>query len=635
MKNLVNILNNATKFYDQGLPTMSDLEWDSLYFDLLQKEKELGYALPDSPTKKVVYSFVNNLEKIEHNHPMLSMDKTKEYDEILTTLNEYKTHPLLLMAKLDGLTCSLTYEGGKLVRAETRGNGTVGENVLHNISVLPSVPKTLPFNDTVTIDGEIVCLWPDFKKVQGDYKHPRNFAAGSIRLLDSSECCLRRLTFIAWDVIKGLEMYEDLNAQLDELDTLGFHTVPRKMFDSKIEQEIKDLRENEVIYPMDGVVIKYNDNKFRFSLGRTEHHYKNAIAFKFFDEIYTTKLIDIEYSMGRTGVLTPVAIFDPVDIDGTTVERATLHNLSMTRELLNLPYVGQEIQVYKANMVTPQVKSGVEAVPGQIYSFLTAPDYCPVCGHMLQVQTITDSDVLVCCNPLCTGQLISRLDYFCGTNGLDIKGLSVHTLEKLVEWGWLNNLLDIFSLKKYQTQWQNKEGFGERSVNKILENIENSKNVSLDKFIAALGIQHIGRSVAKTLVKYIPTYEELREKIENKFDFSTFDTFGENKSKALLEFDYTEADAIYKVLNIVKKEETNNEKRLAGLTFCVTGSLINFKNRTALKNYIEDLGGVIVSSMSKKVNYLINNNATSGSVKNLAALKLGIKIITEQDLMSL
>ena len=333
MMDLIQKLNNATEAYDRGEPYMSDREWDDLYFQLEKMEDEAGFTLPNSPTQKVVFEKVSELKKVEHNHLMLSLAKTKSVEEVESFLGD---KPFIAMPKMDGLTCSLRYVGGRLVSAETRGNGQVGEDILHNILTLKSVPKTIPEEEELIVDGEIICKYNDFEDFKDDYKNPRNFAAGSIRLLDASECAKRKLTFVAWDVIKGIDWRVGfLTNKLDQLEKYGFETVFWIQENPKyVINDIKDMAE-EYHYPIDGVVFKFNDIEYGKTLGSTEHHFKNAIAYKFYDETYETILRDIEWSMGRTGILTPIAIFDPVDIDGSTVERASLHNLAIMEQTLH------------------------------------------------------------------------------------------------------------------------------------------------------------------------------------------------------------------------------------------------------------------------------------------------------------
>lgn len=637
MEELIELLNRATKAYDEGHPIMTDKAWDELYFQLQELENRTGIILPDSPTQKVVYEVVNELEKVKHNHPMLSLDKTKELNTVKSFLGNKS---FIAMCKMDGLTCSLKYMNGQLVSAETRGNGLVGENILHNAKVISSIPKEIPYKGELVVDGEIICTQSDFKTFEKEYKNPRNFAAGSIRLLSAKECRLRKLTFIAWDVIKGLEESNSVFEKLNILDDFEFETVPSFLIhkDQLIENEtfewlVEELKNtaNNYGYPIDGIVFKFDDIEYGKTLGSTAHHFKNAIAYKFYDEVYTTELLNIEWTMGRTGTLTPVAVFAPIDIDGSVVERASLHNLSIMEETIGIPYYGQKIEVFKANMIIPQIADG-DRTNGSDEKIIQLPEICPVCGGHVKIEENNLTKNLVCMNPACEGKLVNRLDHFCGKKGLDIKGLSKATLEKLIDWGWVENISDIFDLKKYADEWKNKAGFGERSVENILSAIENSKNCSLESFISAIGIPLIGRSMAKILLEHIYTYEDFRNKIDERFNFSEYNGFAGSKTDSLLNFNYEEADKVYTYLKI--EEATPNEERvrdIQGLTVVITGRLNQYKNRAELQKAIEKIGGKVVGSISRNVDYLINNDINSTSAKNLSAKKNGIPILTEEE----
>lgn len=629
-RELIDALNYYTKKYDEGNPEISDKEWDDLYFQLIKLESLEGRYYEDSPTRTINYQVVNGLKKVEHNHSMLSLDKTKDPAEVDAFLgnNDY-----VAMAKLDGLTCSLKYVDGKLISAETRGNGVVGEDITHNAFVLPSIPQVIPFKEETIVDGEIVCLYNDFKEFENDYKNPRNFAAGSIRLLDSKECASRKLTFIAWELIS--DKYKTFIDKLNTLDSIGFRVVP--WVQENILYAINDIQDycEEHFIPIDGLVFKFNDVEYGRQQGETAHHKKDAIAFKFYDEIYETNLVDISWNMGRTGVLTPVAVFNPVEIDGATVTRASLHNLNIMEDTLgSYPYRGEKVYVAKINMIIPQIVRAEKRVSLDDLHF-SYPEECPVCGQPTQVvESDTGTVELYCSNPACEGKLINRLDHFCGKKGLDIKGLSEATLEKLVDWGWVSNLTDIFHLKDYRSEWIKQPGFGVKSVDNILNSIENSKVCSLDSFIASLGIPMIGKTIATDLVKHFNSYEDFITAIEDRFDFSEFEGFADAKSNALLNFDYTEANKLAEILTITIPQDTKEEQCLSGQKYVITGSINHFKNRNELKDFIEARGGKVVSSISGNVNYLINNNINSTSSKNLTAKKLGIPIISEDDLLA-
>lgn len=628
IRELIDKLNYHTKLYDEGHPVISDSEWDAMYFHLQELESISGIYLPDSPTQKVNYQVVNKLNKVEHNHPMLSLDKTKEIDVIKSFIGN---KDYIAMAKMDGLTCSLHYIDGKLISAETRGNGLIGEDILHNALQVKNIPNKIDYTKELIIDGEIICTYTDFKPFENEYKNPRNFASGSIRLLDSKESASRNLTFVAWDCVQGLEEIDNLKQKLLFLQLKGFTIVPY-ICNTDIEKSINYIKDNTFNYPIDGVVFKYNNCKDYNAAGRTDHHFKGGMAYKFYDEEYETYLQNIEWTMGRTGVLTPVAIFNTIDIDGTEVSRASLHNVSVMMEILGQPYKGQKIWVYKSNMIIPQI-SKAEIKPLTISEFRC--EKCPICNEPTELKNNDGVMTLYCSNSQCNGKLINRLDHFCGKKGLDIKGLSMATLEKLIEWGWVSSYIDLYKLENKSKEWKNKAGFGEKSVERILEALNNSKNTTLDKVISAAGIPLIGATVAKDLCQYIDSYEDFRYKIETGFNFNQYSGFGEEKSNALLNFNYKELDEVvdYALTIQNKKEEKNNS--LQNKVFCITGKVHIYKNRDELKADIESRGGKVVGSMSGNVNYLVNNDINSTSSKNIAAKQFGIPIITEEQLQSM
>lgn len=642
MEKLIEILNTETKAYDLGTPRMSDEAWDNIYFSLEAMEKESGIILPNSPTQIINYTVVNELKKVKHNHPMLSLAKTKDIIEVEKFIGN---NIYIAMCKMDGLTCSLKYLDGKLISAETRGDGEVGEDITHNAMVISSIPKKIPYKEELIIDGEIICTYEDFKEFSNSYKNPRNFASGSIRLLDSKLCERRNLTFVAWDVIKGIDKYNLFLDKLSFLKDYGFKTVPCS-FGKSIKEEIEDIKflAERNSYPIDGVVFKFNDINYGKTLGRTDHHFNNAIAYKFYDETYEAQLKYIDWTMGRTGVLTPVAVFEPIEIDGTIVERASLHNVSIMREIMgDCCYLGQPLEIFKANQIIPQVKNAkkldygtVIAKGGVSVDGFSGDILCPICGGGTAIErSESGTENLICLNENCEGKIINKLDHFCSKKGLDIKGLSKATLEKLVNWGWISNIYDIYELNIHKQEWINKQGFGEKSVEKILKAIEESKNTTLANFISALGIPLVGKTVAKELVKYIIDYPDFRDKIIDNYDFTKIDGFGEKIDKALKDFDYTIADKLYwKYMNIDIVELIEEEKNssLEGLTFVITGKMQTYKNRDELKAAIEAHGGKVVGSISGKTDYLINNDINSTSAKNKKAKELNIPIITEEEL---
>lgn len=646
VKFLVIALNTYTKDYEAGNPKITDEEWDNMYFELKELEKETGLILSNSPTQTISYEVVNSLVKKEHNHKMLSLDKTKSLDEVANFVGNKK---YLAMLKMDGLTCSLTYRNGELVSAETRGNGLVGEDILHNAKVISSIPKKIPYLTELIIDGEIICTYTDFDKFSNEYKNPRNFAAGSIRLLDAKECARRQLRFVAWDVITPMYFNNGkeytVSEKLNYIFKFGFTTVPYiegpaldadgNVVELDIAVEHLTYQAKELTFPIDGIVFKFNSCSYGRSLGETTHHFKNAIAYKFYDETYWTRLLDIEWTMGRTGVLTPVAVFEPIDVDGSTVERASLHNCSIMSELFGPlgPHKFQEVEVFKANMIIPQIKSVKQEGLYEEY-IIHDPTTCPVCGGEINYKSGIDSITLACTSPTCPGKLINRLDHFCGKKGLDMKGISKATLEKLIDWGWLNDFTGVFELSRFKEEWIKKPGFGIKSVEKVLNAISTGANCELHQFIAALGIPLIGTTASKELVKHFETWDEFVAAAESDYPFYQLPNFGSEMCSSLTNFDYTEAKLIaehYIHFNTLEVEAPTTGSDLTGKTFVITGKLTHFKNRDEIKSRIEALGGKVSGSVSKNTNYLINNDVNSTSSKNMTAKSLGIPILSESD----
>ena len=634
IKDLIDKLNYYTKLYDEGKPEISDQEWDDMYFKLVTLEKKTGLYFEDSPTQRVNYQVVNKLNKVEHSHPMLSLDKTKDTNTVKSFISNKK---YLAMAKMDGLTCSLTYRGGRLVKAETRGNGEIGEDILHNALVVKNIPNKIEFYDELVIDGEIICDYKSFEKFENEYKNPRNFASGSIRLLDSAECAKRNLSFVVWDVIKGFgQSY--LNEKLVAAGNLGFTIVPMAPSVGNIDSDIEQvqLKCKALHYPIDGVVFKYNNCEEYEAAGRTDHHFKGGLAYKFYDEEYETTLKDIEFSMSRNGTLTPVVIFEPIEIEGTEVSRANLFNMTVMKQFLGHPWIGQKLWIYKANQIIPQV-SRAEEDDSRTKAYIEINHIqCPICGGDTYIEKLNDSEVLKCGNPQCEGKLVNKIDHFLGKKGLDVKGISKATIEKLIDWGWVNSISDVFNLSQWKDEWIKKDGFGIKSVGNILESIRRSSTCNLESVIAGAGIPLIGRTVARDIARKFITYDSFREAIRGDFDFSEIDGFGYEMNKSLKNFDYNELDYIVNnFLTIEQKIEDKKEQKLEGLIFCVTGKIKNWKNRDELSSYIAEMGGKVVGSMSANVDYLINNDVTSTSAKNNRAKELGKPIIDEQTFMDM
>ena len=648
MLNLIKILNQATIQYDKGYSMISDKEWDDLYFKLSKLEKDTGTILPNSPTKNIIFETVSQLEKVEHDHPMLSLEKTKDIEAIKNFISDKNW---IAMCKMDGLTCSLHYKNGVLVGAETRGDGIIGENILHNAKVIKNIPNNISYQDELIIDGEIICTYENFKQFEEKYKNPRNFASGSIRLLDSKECYCRNLNFIAWDMVKGRSKFTSLSSKLTTLIDYGFNVVPYIALlptdIDKIEIVINNLKKSaeSKSYPIDGIVFKYNNTKEYENAGRTDHHFKGGLAYKFYDETYSTKLKYIDWTMGRTGILTPVAVFDPVNIDGTEVSRASLHNVSIMKETLGeYAYLNESLQITKANQIIPQIYSAGpkytenEAASAGVVRINDKIDKCPICGGTIIYKNENDVIRAYCDNPSCNGKLINKIDHFCGKKGLDIKGLSKMTLEKLINWEWINSLQDIFKLKNYREEWINKAGFGKASVDKIITAIDKSSECSMSKYICALGIPLIGKVASEALERTFNTYNNFREAVKNKNDkLYQISGIGEVLINNLLNYDYTEADIIFdnfiKEKNIVDNDTLKQNTFLNNKIFVITGKIKSFKNRDELKKFIEDNGGKVTSSVTSKTSYLINNDTAATTTKNLNAIKLKIPIITEEEFL--
>ena len=636
-KAAINQLNEWTKLYDMGTPAVTDKEWDDLYFKVKKYEEQNHITNKFSPIDSIQYDIVNSLKKVQHNHLMLSLDKTKNIDDIKTWAGRKE---IIAMCKMDGLTCSLLYQDGKLVRAETRGNGIIGEDVTHNAKIINNIPHYINLTDEVIIDGEIICKYDDFVPFQNDYKNPRNFASGSIRLLDSKECSRRHLSFIAWDGIKGFSEINNLSDRLNKIYNLGFEIVPNILVDD-YKDAVEKLKQSakEASYPIDGIVFKYNIDKDYVEAGKTDHHFKGGFAYKFYDETYETHLKRIDWSMGRRGSLTPVAEFDPVDIDGSVVERASLHNIDIMHQTLHgNGFLGQTVYIAKMNQIIPQIQEAEE--PSNTTVQFDIPTVCPECGGHLEIKNDNNTKMLYCVNPNCNGKLINKLDHFAGKKGLDIKGISKATLEKLIDWGWIKSQRDIFTLEKHKQEWIKKSGFGEKSVSNILKSIEKNKHTELWRIIAAADIPNIGTTASKAIAEYFKTWSNFMNAIVSGFDFTSLPDFGEIANHDLHCFDYTEINFI--VTNYLSYDENINMNEKSSLSdiangknFVITGKLIHFKNRSVMQSAIESIGGRVTGSVTSKTDYLINNDINSTTAKNVTAKKLGIPIITENELIDM
>ena len=630
IKELTELLNKASdSYYNTGDTIMEDREYDSLLEELRSLEQETGFVMMASPTHKVGYEVKSELQKVAHNHPMLSLAKTKDWNEFIIY---FGSKDVIGMLKMDGLTCSLRYVNGELVSAETRGNGEIGEDIFHNIKTVKTVPQKIPYKDELIVDGEIICTYEDFEPFSTEYKNPRNFASGSIRLLDSNECAKRPLTFVAWNVIKGFDNENSFLRKLVLIDELGFTVVP---WTSSFDWDAKEFLVNKAKklgYPIDGLVGRFDDIKYGEGLGATSHHSNAAYAFKFGDETYETVLRDVEWNTTRTGIIAPVAIFDEVDLDGALTTRATLHNLSII-EQLELG-IGDTITVYRSNMVIPKIDDNLTRS-----NTLKIPTVCPCCGHPTEVKYTDNSKVLMCTNPDCPAKKLARFTHFVSRKCMNIDGMSERTLELLISNNLIKNFRDIYHLKEHVGKLCTLDGMGKKSVENLLNSIEKSRDVKLENFIAALGIPNIGLSAAKAISKKFngSHYDFILALSNDNYDFSQIDDFGEITNKSLHDWWHSK-DPMVELLPMEVNfivEDTGSNANLDGKSFCITGSLTHYANRDALVKAIDDNGGKYVSSVSKKTDYLINNDKTSTSGKNKKAMDLNIPIISEEDFINM
>jgi DNA ligase (NAD+) len=576
---------------------------------------------------------MDKLNKFTHKIPMRSLAKTKSVEEV----DKYFGDDYVGMVKMDGLSVSLTYKEGRLVSAATRGNGEVGEDITHNARVISNIPQTINTELEVIVNGEIICPIDVFEEhFASNYKNPRNFAAGSIRLLDSKECDTRKLKFVAWDCVYGTS-FNTLVERLNFLSLLGFDVVPwyKKLLSTQFVIDWLKIEADKNKYPLDGIVFRFDDIAYGDSLGNTSHHPNHSLAFKFMDETAETKLLDIIYEPSRNGILTPIAVFEPVDLDGSTINRASVHNITIMKELFHgTPWRGQTIEIFKANMIIPQIKSA-EYYADSECDFINLPNKCPDCGEaLIIVKSDTGVETLMCPNEKCGCRLINQLDHFCGKKGLDIKGLSKATLEKLIDWGWVNSRLDIFHLADHKAEWVKKPGFGEKSVSNILNAIESAKNTTLAQFVASLGIPLVGTTVSKLLEKKCITYNQFRDDVLNDmFSFADWEGIGPEINHALKTFDYMEADAIYEQIKVYYvKADLINFTDLEGKRFAITGNIAY--GRSKLSELIEKHGGTVTSSVSRKTDYLIANQPED-STKYKNAIAYGTKILTEDEVLKM
>ena len=651
IKELVELLNHyRNEYYNNSNSEVSDFEYDKLFDELVTLESETGFIVAMSPTQTVGYEVKSELTKVKHNHPMLSLDKTKSVDDIIKFLGNQDG---ICMAKMDGLTCSLRYVNGELVSAETRGDGEIGEDILHCAKTIKNIPLKIECLDEIIVDGEVIISYDDFEKINSTlpedkrYKHPRNLASGSIRQLDSSIAARRNMKFIAWKLVKGSPQviglsYED-NSFMDRLlllGWLGFDLVPAIGVNNDkniIENHIFFIKEScqDQGYPIDGCVFGYDNVAYGESLGATGHHLRSQMAFKFYDEEVETYLTDIEFTPGRTGVLTPTAVFKPVEIDGTLIEKASLHNLSVMRDLLGeTPHVTQRVLIYKANMIIPQVSSADKSYSGIQDLIIDIPTRCPVCGGDTVINKDNESEVLMCANPNCAGKKLAQFVHFVSRKCMNIDGLSEATLEKLISLGYINDFRSVYRLSKFHDQLIKVGGMGPKSVEKLLLAIEKSRNVRLENFIAALGIPNIGLSAAKTIAtKFNHSFNDWMDAYTHGFHWDTLDDFGEtmaNNIDEYLEYNIMSVIKLADEMNFVLPERSENNS-LEGLKFCITGSFS--QPRDVLKNQLEARGAKFISSVSKNLDVLFAGDKAGSKLTKAQAL--GIKVADEAELMKM
>ena len=641
MKELTRLLDRAAKaYYQEAREIMSNLEYDRLYDELKSLEKETGVTLAGSPTVKVGYEVLSELPKERHESPMLSLDKTKEVEELQEWVGVHKS---LLSWKLDGLTIVLTYENGSLVKAVTRGNGEVGEVITGNARVFKNVPLAIPFGGELVLRGEAVITYEDFEKINREipdadarYKNPRNLCSGSVRQLNNEITARRNVRFYAFNLVRaeGVDFENSRERQFMWLGEQGFDVVEYRVVTGEnlaetVEWFSQAIEKNPV--PSDGLVAVYDDMEYGRSLGATSKFPRDSIAFKWADEMRETVLKEIEWSPSRTGLINPVAIFEPVELEGTTVSRASVHNISIMKGL-ELG-IGDTIQVYKANMIIPQIaenltRSGVTDIPRT----------CPTCGGATEILKVNDAESLYCANPECQAKKIKSFTLFVSRDALNIEGLSEATLEKFIARGFIHEFSDLFRLSGYRDEIVTMEGFGEKSYVNLMDSLERARETSLYRVIYGLGIPNVGLSNARLICKQFDAEVETLLKASSE-DLSAIDGVGTVIADSFVEYfaDAGRRERFYRLLKELhlKKEEVRGEQTLAGKTFVITGTVERFANRSELKAFIEERGGKVTGSVTGKTDYLINNDLTSNSGKNKKARELGVPILSEEEFLKL
>ena len=641
MKELGEKLREASRaYYQEDREIMSNVEYDALYDTLSALEKETGIVLADSPTVNVGYEAVEQLPKEEHERPMLSLDKTKEREALREFIGE---HPTLLSWKLDGLTIVLTYENGELIKAVTRGNGIVGEVITNNARVFKNIPLKISFKGRLVLRGEAIITYSDFEKINetiGDadakYKNPRNLCSGSVRQLNNEITAKRNVRFYAFSLVsaEGVDFRNSREVQFRWLNEQGFEVVEYRKVTAETLDEAMDYFAEAVTtndFPSDGLVALYDDIAYGESLGTTAKFPRNAMAFKWADEMRDTRLLEIEWSPSRTGLINPVAIFEPVELEGTTVSRASVHNISIMKELKL--GIGDTIRVYKANMIIPQIAENLTGSGNA-----PIPHTCPACGQETVVKKENDVECLFCVNPGCPAKKIKSFGLFTSRDAMNIDGLSEATLEKFIARGFIHDFGDIFEISRYKDEIVEMEGFGQKSYDNLMESLERAKETTLPRVIYSLGIANIGLANAKVICRHFDNDLD-RIRHASLEEVTDIDTIGPVIAGNLVAYFRDEdnnrrLDHLMRFLHI-QEDSPKQEQIFEGMNFVITGSLVHFGNRSEAKELIESLGGKVTGSVTKKTNYLINNDIQSNSSKNKKARELGIPILSEEDFRKL
>ena len=640
MKELIDILNRASAVYYQGKDEiMSNFEYDKLYDELVSLEKESGLVLAGSPTQKVGYEILSELPKQTHPSPMLSLDKTKQVNELESWLGDKEG---LLSWKMDGLTVVLTYENGQLLNAVTRGNGIVGEVITNNAKVFKKLPISIPFKGHMVLRGEAVITYSEFEKINASlseeeqYKNPRNLCSGSVRQLNNEITAKRNVELYAFTLVEaeGVDFENSQKNKMEFMRKQGFQVVEYKLVTRENIAETVEWFSDKVKtndFPSDGLVLLYDDIEYGDSLGSTAKFPRNAIAFKWADEVAKTKLLEMEWSASRTGLINPVAIFEPVELEGTTVSRASVHNISIVRELKL--GIGDEIEVYKANMIIPQIAKNLTESDS-----LEIPDKCPVCGEKTVIHKENDVEVLFCENPDCLAKKIKSISLFVSRDAMNIDGMSEATIEKFIARGFLHELADLFKLERYKDEIISMEGFGEKSYEKLIKAADAAKVTTTAKFIYSLGISGIGLSNAKMICKAFDNDFDKIRKVSRE-ELIEIDGVGEVLADSFVRFFEKENNnhVVDDLLKIIKIEDSESsvQNDMEGMNFVITGSVNHFSNRGAVKELVESRGGKVTGSVTSKTKYLINNDSTSNSSKNKKAKELGVQIITEDEFIDM